>query len=192
MDKNRILSKTVMALLALALLINVGSFVSPLVYADESGVSFWFPGQYGSLAAMPAEPGFSLPLIYYHQSSDAGGSKQFPQGGNIKLGLEVDINMMLAVPTYVFATPVLDGQAALSVAGAYGKVKVDVDATLTGPNGTVLSGGTSDSLSDFADLFPSGSLRWNFGNHNTMVYAMVGVPVGSYEDDRLANIGTNH
>lgn len=100
--------------------------------------------------------------------------------------------MMLAVPTYVFATPVFDGQAALSVAGAYGKVKVEADATLTGPNGTVLSGGTSDSLSDFADLYPSGSLRWNYGNHNTMVYAMVGVPVGSYTVDRLANIGTNH
>lgn len=57
------------------------------------------------------------------------------------MGLEVDIDMMLAVPTYVFATPVFDGQAALSVAGAYGKVKVEADATLTGPNGTVLSGG---------------------------------------------------
>ena len=34
--------------------------------ADEGGVSFWLLGQYGSLAAVPMEPGWSLPVIYYH------------------------------------------------------------------------------------------------------------------------------
>ena len=66
MNKNRVAAKTVMTILALALLSSAGALVSPLAYADEGGVSFWFPGQYGSLAAMPAEPGWSLPLIYYH------------------------------------------------------------------------------------------------------------------------------
>ena len=192
MSKNRFFVKRVIAILTLVLLGSVGAWVSPFAHADEGGVSFWFPGQYGSLAATPAEPGFSLPLIYYHYSGDADGSKEFSQGGNVRLGLEEGIDMALVVPTYVFAAPVLSGQATISMAGAYGRVDVDVDATLTGPDGGVLSGASSDSNTSFADLYPSGSVRWNLGNHNTMAYVMAGVPVGSYDVNRLANIGTNH
>lgn len=35
-------------------------------------------------------------------------------------------------------------------------------------------------------------LRWNDGVHNTLVYGMLGVPVDSYEVNRLVNIATNH
>jgi hypothetical protein len=87
MSKNRVAAKTVMTILALALLSSAGALVSPLAYADEGGASFWLPGQYGSLAAVPAEPGWSLPLIYYHSSTDAGGSKDFAIGGRITAGL---------------------------------------------------------------------------------------------------------
>jgi hypothetical protein len=36
--------------------------------ADESGVSFWLPGQYGSFSAIAPDPGFSLPTISYYYS----------------------------------------------------------------------------------------------------------------------------
>ena len=36
------------------------------VKADEGGVSFWLPGLFGSLAAAPQQPGWSLSTIYYH------------------------------------------------------------------------------------------------------------------------------
>jgi hypothetical protein len=39
--------------------------------ADESGISFWLPGLYGSLAATPTTPGWSMGAIYYHTSVDA-------------------------------------------------------------------------------------------------------------------------
>jgi len=192
MNKKRMNTKILMIPLALALLIITGPFVSQLAYADEGGVSFWLPGQYGSLAAVPAEPGWSVPLVYYHASSDADVSKEFAPGGRITAGLDVDIDLLLAIPTYVFADPVFGGQASLSMAGIYGRAEVDVNATLTGPGGGVLSGSESDSLTAFGDLYPSASLRWNHGVHNTMIYTMLGVPVGSYEVGRLANIGTNH
>ncbi len=185
-------TKKVIAQLVLVLFCCTGVLFSQSALADEGGVSFWFPGQYGSLAATPAEPGFSIALIYYHYSGDADGSSEFAQGGNVRLGLEEDLDLVLVVPNYVFAKPVLGGQASVSIAGAYGRVDVDVDATLTGPGGGVLSGSASDSNTSYSDLYPSGSLRWNHGDHNTMVYAMAGVPVGSYDVDRLANIGTNH
>jgi len=192
MSKNRMNTMIIRAILALALLIGTGIFFAPLASADEGGASFWLPGQYGSLAAAPAEPGWSLPLIYFHSSADADGSREFSRGGSIALGLDVETDLLLAVPTYVFVDPLFGGQAAIGVAGVFGRAEADVRATLTGPGGNALSGTASESLTSVGDLFPSFSLRWNHGVHNTMVYGMMGVPVGSYEVGRVVNIGLNH
>jgi hypothetical protein len=35
-----------------------------LVSADEGGVSFWLPGEFGSFAAVPGEPGLSVASFY--------------------------------------------------------------------------------------------------------------------------------
>jgi len=182
--------KTNYLLLAMAGL--VMTVTGATVSADEGGVSFWLPGQYGSLAATPAAPGWSLPVVYFHSSVDANGSKEFAQDGRITLGLEADSDLLLMIPTYVFTDPVWGGQATISMAGVYGNADASVDATLTGPNGGVLSGAEDDSLSAFGDLYPSFSVRWNNGVHNTLAYTMAGVPVGSYKVERLVNIGTNH
>src|ERR1700740_3099517 len=48
-------------------------FFSRYALADEAGVSFWVPGFFGSLAAAPQQPGWSLADIYYHTSVSAGG-----------------------------------------------------------------------------------------------------------------------
>src|ERR1700747_3565573 len=45
--------------------------------ADEGGVSFWVPGFFGSLAAAPQVPGWSLATIYYHTSVSAGADVAF-------------------------------------------------------------------------------------------------------------------
>jgi len=42
--------------------------------ADESGISFWIPGFFGSLAAAPQQPGWSLTTIYYHTDVSASGN----------------------------------------------------------------------------------------------------------------------
>ena len=77
MSENRKCTRMMTTIAALTLWVGGGGLFSPPAYADEGGVSFWFPGQFGSLAAVPAEPGWSLPLIYYHNSSDASGSREF-------------------------------------------------------------------------------------------------------------------
>ena len=44
-----------------------------IAHADESGVSFWLPGLYGSLAAVPqAAPGWSLFTFNYYDRVSAG------------------------------------------------------------------------------------------------------------------------
>ena len=53
----------------------LGALISApsMAAADEGGVSFWIPGFFGSLAAAPQQPGWSLTTIYYHTSVSAGG-----------------------------------------------------------------------------------------------------------------------
>jgi hypothetical protein len=174
--------------------------------SDEGGVSFWLPGQFGSLAAAPQQPGWSLATVYYHTSVDAGGdvafARQVSRGnlttnftGNLTAKLNADADLVLAVPTYVFATPVLGGQFAVSMTGIYGRTSATVDATLMGTLGGpafTISGARTDSMTGFGDLYPQASLRWNQGVHNYMTYVTGDVPVGAYDRKSLANIGIGH
>ena len=173
--------------LALSAIAPVGSG-----YADEGGISFWLPGQYGSFAATPAEPGWSWASVYYHASLAAGADQQFPRGGQINAGLDANANLLLFGPAYTFADPVLGGQLTLSMMAVGGRNEASIDAVLTGPNGNTLSGSATDSLTAFGDLYPTATLKWNSGVNNYMTYVTGDIPVGAYEPDRLANLGIGH
>jgi hypothetical protein len=167
-------------------------FLSRPASADEGGASFWLPGQMSSFSAVPGEAGFSLPLVYYHTSADAGGTRNFAVGGNLVAGLDVRADLVFFVPTYVFAEPVLGAQAAVSLGWAAGRMEVGVDAVITGPQGNPVNLSRSDTVEGGSDLYPMATLKWNRGNSNWLAYAMAGIPVGAYELGRLANIGINH
>jgi len=171
---------------------SAGLIATPIAFADEGGVSFWMPGQYASFVAAPGDPGWSLGVVYYHATSDAGGERRFPRGGRIAAGLDVRADLFLLAPTYALSSAVAGGQLAFSFAGYVGRADVETTATFQGPRGNTFETGLRDSREGVGDLYPSASLKWNDGNHNTMVYAMAGVPVGAYSADRLANLGTNH
>src|SRR6266508_5776524 len=92
--------------------------VPTVALADEGGVSFWIPGFFGSLAATPQQPGFSLATIYYHTTVSAGADVAFARqvsrgrltanfNANLNLNLNADADLGMAIPQYVFATPVL-------------------------------------------------------------------------------------
>jgi hypothetical protein len=42
--------------------------------ADESGASFWSPGTFANLAAVPGEPGWSLSATYFHATLMGGSN----------------------------------------------------------------------------------------------------------------------
>src|SRR5258708_16278254 len=48
--------------------------------ADESGVSFWLPGQVDSLPAAPGVPGWSMAEVYYHTTVSAFGAVAAARG----------------------------------------------------------------------------------------------------------------
>jgi hypothetical protein len=131
--------------------------------ADQAGLSFWLPGLYGSLAAVPSQPGWSFAGVGYFSSVSAGADKAFPRGARVDAGLDAHINLGLFNATYVFANPVLGAQAAVGTMSIVGRTRSTIDATLTGPNGGVLSGSRTDTVSGFGDLYPIATLKWNQG-----------------------------
>jgi hypothetical protein len=192
------------SLLAFALIGFAANAVMPNnSVADENGISFWIPGQFGSLAALPAQPGWSFATIYYHTSVKAGGGVaagrevtigQVPHAVNVNLDVNMNAraDLQFLVPTYTFQTPVLGGQFAVSMANSIGyNSRVSVDGMLTTPFGT-RQGSISDSRGGFSDLYPMATLKWHDGVHNYMTYLTGDVPVGTYDATRLANFGIGH
>src|SRR5271170_6103063 len=160
--------------------------------ADQGGVSFWLPGTYGSLAAVPGQPGWSFATFNYYTSVSAGKGVDFVLGGGVQAGVKSWADIQYFGPIYVFATPVLGGQASLGIGSFFGSNSVSVFGTLTGPGGRTISGSRSDFVTGFGDLYPTASLKWNQGVNNFMTYVTGDAPVGSYNSQRLANIGIGH
>lgn len=128
---------------ALAAGIAITTIVLPqIARADESGISFWIPGLFGSLAAVPVTPGWSVSSIYYHTSVSAFGGVaaareiqigRFAPTVNVSLNanLNAQADLALIVPTYTFETPVLGGQLAVMVMSVFGRTSTSIAGTLT-------------------------------------------------------------
>jgi hypothetical protein len=176
--------------------------------ADESGVSFWIPGFFGSLAAAPQQPGWSLTSIYYHTDVSASGSAavareiqigQLPPGtvsisGSANVHAIADLGFV--IPTYVFATPFLGGQASASLLIGYGNNNTSLNANATAvvdhlPPFSASIARQQDTMG-FADIIPMFADRWNAGVNNYMVYITGDIPVGLYSSSNLANMGLGH
>jgi hypothetical protein len=174
--------------------------------ADEGGISFWIPGFFGSLAATPQQPGWSLASIYYHTDVSASGNAavareitigQFNPKFNVSVNANVHgiADLGFVIPTYVFATPFLGGQASASLLMAYGNNDASLNATATGTIGPIpftKSIALQQDKMGFADLVPQFAVRWNAGVNNYMAYITGDIPVGKYSSTDLANIGLGH
>jgi hypothetical protein len=174
--------------------------------ADEGGVSFWLTGQFGSLAAVPQQPGWSIASALYHTSlygeRDVAAAREitinkFPRTVNVNLNLKLNAraDMVFLSPTYVFATPVLGGQLAVGMAGASGRNSTSLTGTLTAAVDSLTAtrpGSISDLRGGVGDLYPQASLRWNSGVNNFMTYMLGDIPVGTYDSSRLSNFGIGH
>jgi hypothetical protein len=177
-----------------------------MALADEDGVSFWVPGFFGSLAATPQQPGWSLASIYYHTDVSGSGniavSREITIGQfNPKLNANVNANVHaladigFVIPSYVFATPIFGGQVSASLLMAYGNNDTSLNATTTGTLGPIpftKSIALQQDTLGFGDLIPQFAERWNAGVNNYMAYLTGDIPVGRYSSSNLANIGIGH
>ena len=174
--------------------------------ADEGGVSFWLPGLYGSLAAVPTGPGWSDFNFLYNTNVRAGADVatareitigRFNPTLNLNLNASVnnDTGLMWINPSYAFASPVLGGQLALGIGSFVGVGHTSLSGTVTAsipPFSFVRSDSLSDSVAGNGDLYPLASLKWHQGKDNFMVYGTGDIPVGNYSSTRLGNLGIGH
>ena len=174
--------------------------------ADEGGVGSWLPGSFGSLAATPLTPGWSLGLIYYHADSTGGGdvaasrALHFPNRTvnltvNLDASLRAGLDVGIFAPSYMFATPVFGGQFAINVLALYGNVQARVDANVTGalgPIGFATERSIFDERTIWGDVFIQPTWRINQGVNNYIVYGITNLPIGAYDPTRLANLGLGH
>jgi hypothetical protein len=179
------------ATVAVAIALTLGTISGPS-RADEGGVSFWLPGQMASFAASQGEPGWSVPVVYYHTSADANASRNFTAGGNLVAGLDATADLVFFAPTYTAKEPVLGAQAAVNLVWPAGEMKVRADAVITGPQGNPINLSRTDTVSGGGDLYAMGTLKWARDKDSWLAYATAGIPVGAYQVGRLANIGINH
>jgi hypothetical protein len=176
--------------------------------ADEDGLSFWIPGFFGSLAAVPQQPGWSLTSIYYHTDVSASGNAAIARGISIRqlppatvsfsgsANVHAIADLGFVIPSYVFATPFLGGQASAVLLMGYGNNNTSLNATATAtidhlPPFSASIARQQDTMG-FADLIPMFVDRWNAGVHNYMAYITGDIPVGLYSSSNLANIGLGH
>jgi len=177
-------------------------------FADEDGVSFWIPGLFGSLAAAPQQPGWSLTSILYNTNVSASGNAavareitigQFNPKINISVNANVhaDATIGFVAPSYTFATPFLGGQASAFLLFGYGNNNTSLNASATAttdnpPLSITRSVALQQDTTGFTDLIPMFTDRWNAGVNNYMVYLTGDIPVGLYSSSNLANIGIGH
>lgn len=135
--------------------------------ADEGGANLYLAGSFASMAAVPGVAGWSTSLTYYHATAKIQPVTE-------------KADLAYAGVTYSFATPVLDGQLALSLFGAVGRMDVGIADI------------RNDTRLGIMDVTPAASLRWSAGNHNYLVYTLTNAPSGTYNASRLANFGIGH
>ena len=187
----RILARRASPLVLLAM-IGAATLSSQPAAADETGVSFWLPGIFGSLAAVPIQPGWSFSTTNYFTNVSAGKNVDFELGGRVVAGLNARVDLEYSTIVYAFPTPVLGGEANLSLSSIFANNDTSISGTLTGPLGNTISGSRSQSTTGFGDLYPVGQLRWNQGVNNYMTYLTGDIPVGDYSSQNIANIGIGH
>jgi hypothetical protein len=191
------------ALFALAALIAT----SKVSRADEGGVSFWLPGLYGSLSAVPqAAPGWSLYTFNYYDRVSAGAdvsaAREVQIGRfsptvtvNLSANLNARVDLQWVQPNYAFATPVLGGQLMVSLGEFVGWQSTNLNGTLTAtvpPFSLIRSDSINSSVTGFSDMYPTATLRWHDGVNNYLIYGTGDIPVGAYDSMRLANLGIGH
>src|SRR5262245_8611155 len=160
--------------------------------ADANGVAFCLSGSYFSFAAVPQQPGWYIPTELYYYSGSADSSESFARGRAANFGVDSEITLVFFSPTWVPNEKWFGGQPSFMLAFGGGWNSTDADLSVsTLPLGTQTFN-RSDSDTGGSDLYPEAQIAWNKKNHNWMTYLTGDIPVGSFDSERMSNIGLGH
>jgi hypothetical protein len=153
----------------------------------EGGASHYLPGAGGDmLLAVPPAPGLTVANTVWFQTGSLGSAVL---GGNVELGLDLDLALNLASASYTFETPVLGGAYTMAAMVPFGYA--NLSASLTGPGGgRIDASGDSFALSDIA-LIPV-QLNWSAGAFSFKASQAIIAPTGAYDASDAINLGRNY
>jgi len=161
------------------------------VLADEGGVPFWLSGQYPSMAAVPPTPGWKITFMPYYYSGRADTGKTFARGNTLVTDLDTRTALLISQASYAPSTKIIGAQPLIGLGWGFGSNTTSASLSHAVPSVTT-GQERSDTASGAMDLYPNVAMYWNSGNNNMMVYVTGDIPVGSYDPQRLANIGIGH
>jgi hypothetical protein len=165
--------------------------LGPRASADENGVSFWLPGIYGTLAAVPTPAGFSFTTFNYYDTVSTQRTIDLGGGERVLTGVNADANLQYVFPSYAFNTPL--GSLSVGMFAFAGSNTTSAYEAFVGPVGPSLTAGRSATLFFYGDLAPVVTLKWGYpGPNYFMTYISGDIPVGSYEAGRLNVFGIGH
>ena len=175
--------------------------------AAEDAKGIYLLGFTTSMSGFVPPPGMYGSSIKYFYSGDATGAAADSIGldrlGNITLeaDLEADVDVFIDVLTGLVVTPhqILGGHLGFGILVPIGwqqaDIDVDVRAALTLPDGRTFTAGRSFNVDD--DTFAIGDplltafLGWHRGNWHWKLAGLLNIPVGSYDEDGIVNMGFN-
>ncbi len=111
----------------------------------------------------------------------------FPIGGIVAAGVEADAYYKIGTALWVLPDTVLGGNLGLSASVVGGWKDVSASLIIEPLGGIALQ----DDNTAFGDPVLAAMLGWHRGNWHWNVGTMINVPIGQWEEGRLANLGFN-
>ncbi len=160
--------------------------------AVEGGRSLYLLGKRGPMAGLIPKPGVYITNDVYHYSGST--DQKLPIAGIVSQNVTADATSNLLQTTWITDTELQDARLALGLLIPYSHVRVGAQGSATYA-GTPVNAELSDKVSAFGDPVIAASLGWRRPDGDKLrawsLYGSLFVPVGSYEEGRLANAGAN-
>lgn len=137
-------------------------------------------------------PGSYFANDFYFYDGSSGAAVDFPIGDLlIEGGIDATVVIDLMTGLYVFPTQFLGGSVAIGLTVPVGWQEISARGTVTGPQDNQISGATSDDDFEFGDPVLVAALGWHDGNMHWQLGGLLNVPIGSYNENDLVNLGFN-
>ena len=148
--------------------------------AVEGATNFYLLGSRAHFAGVMPGPGsyFANDLYIYNGSATAG----LPLGGQVAADVDATAIIDLMTGLHVLPVQFLGGTIAVGLTVPVGWQ--EISASLGGP-------GVKDDDFEFGDPVLVGALGWHDGNFHWQIGGLLNVPIGSWNDGDLVNLGFN-
>lgn len=160
-------------------------------HAAEYGLGNYLLGLKIPMSGYTPPPGVYFQDSLYFYKGSAGGNVNFPLGRAVGAGIDEKFIVNIATLSWFAPGNFLGFTFGLAATVPYGKADVFADVAFTGPLGINRQLGRSDSVTAIGDTALSAILGWQEGNHHWNITVTGFTPTGSYNADRLANMGLN-